>query len=680
MFAMSSHAYVAARLFRGLLAVVVCVLFVTFPAAAGAKAPARVTFWVSPVGDDHADGDRSHPFRTLVRARDAVRAAQRRSGHSQYFILLLDGTYRLSHTLVLDWRDSGRAGADVVWSAARGAHPVISGAIRVRGWRLHDRRRQIFEASVPSGLVTRQLYVSGWRAVRARGRSYPRGFVRTASGFLAPDYSMDSWRNPSHIEAVTLVQWKMMRCPVASIRGRAIVMQQPCWRNVNVFPYEWSFQTLAWLENAYELLNTPGEWYLDTAAGRLYYIPRAGERLAGADVELPVIQQLIDVRGTLRRPVTHVRFQGLTFAYGTWLPPSGPNGYAADQSGFHLVGYGHQRNVIGHDPNTVRTPGNVRLAYARDIEFKHDNFLHLGGVGLDFNTGSQHDAIIGNRFNDISSAAIQLGGVSAVDHHPTRPGQVTLDNVISNNLVTNVAREYNDAAGIYVGFTTRSLVEHNDISAVPWSGIAIGWGWGLLDPSGFLGLPGAVKGQWGTYRTPTTSRGNRISDNHIQGFLNILWDGGAIYTLGQQGTSARDGELIVGNVASDKRRLAGGNTFYTDGGSRYVTLKQNVSLNNNPGVTDFGPCGLPDSLALCGVVVPYGSDRGGCRPYGDLTYQQNYWSFPTPFFSICPHPPYPVNVIDIDNRAISGPHEVPRSILDAAGLEPAYRATVGAGP
>ncbi|HEY6397697.1 MAG TPA: hypothetical protein VIX82_09615, partial [Solirubrobacteraceae bacterium] len=112
-------------------------------------------------------------------------------------------------------------------------------------------------------------------------------------------------------------------------------------------------------------------------------------------------------------------------------------------------------------------------------------------------------------------------------------------------------------------------------------------------------------------------------DNRIQGFLNTLWDGGAIYTLGQQGTSARDGELIVGNVVSDKRRLAGGNTFYTDGGSRFVTLEQNVSLNNNPGVTDFGPCGLPDSLTLCGVVVSYGSDRGGCRPYGDLTYQQN---------------------------------------------------------
>jgi hypothetical protein len=662
------------------LVTVVCGLSIAIlsPALAAAKVPDQIAIWVSPRGHDHADGSRAHPFLTLARARDAVRGARRRDARAEIRVVLLGGVYRLAHTLVLDWRDSGRAGADVVWSAAPGARPVISGAIRVAGWRLHDTARRIYEARVPVGLSTRQFYVNGRRAVRARSAMYPAGFTRTASGFLAPDGSMAGWRNPSGIEAVTRTQWKMMRCPVASIRGREIVMRQPCWTNVNVFPYLWSFQTLTWLENAYELLDTPGEWYLDGPAGRLYYIPRAGERLVSADVELPVLQALIDVRGTLRRPVSHIRFQGLTLAYGTWLDPSGPNGYAGDQSGFHLNGYDHHPNLIGHDPNTVRTPGNVRLAYARSIAFVHDDFLHLGAVGLDFNTGSQHDQIVGNRFDDISSAAIQVGGVSAVDARPAHPGQLTVGNVVSNNLITNTGREFEGAAGIYIGFTTRSLVEHNDINNVPWAGIAIGWGWGLLDPSGFLGLPSAVRGQWGTYRKPTASSGNRIVDNRIRHFLQVLWDGGAIYTQGQQGASARDGELIAGNVASDKRSLAGGNIFYTDGGSRYVTLEQNVSFDDKPGTTDFGPCGLSDSLLLvCGLHIPYGSDRGGCRPYGDLVYRRNYWEYPTPFFSVCPYPPHPVNVIEEGNHVISGPSQVPRAIRDAAGLQAGYRRTVG---
>jgi hypothetical protein len=646
------------------LALAACLaLGASSPGVARAKAPSRIVVWVSPRGDDRGDGSRVSPFRTLSRARDAVRA----TGHGGE-VHLLGGTYRLTKTLVLDRRDS-----DVVWSAAPGARPVISGAIRVRGWKLHDAALGIYVARVPRGAQSRQLYVNGARATRARSALYPTGFSRTPTGFQAPDGSMAGWRNQSGIEAVTLTQWKMMRCPVGAIRGQQITMQQPCWTNVNVFPYLWSFQTLTWLENAYELLDSPREWYLDSRAGRLYYIPPLGQRLARADVELAVVQALIDVRGTLRRPVEHIRFQGLTFAYGTWIGPSGPNGYAADQSGFHLNGYGHPPNLIGHDPDTARTPGNVRLRYARHVTFTHDDFLHLGGVGLDFNTGSRHDVIVGNRFVDISSAAVQLGGVSPIDHHPAHAGQVTADNRISNNLITHVGREYRDAAGIYVGFTTRSRVEHNDISHVPWSGIAIGWGWGLLDPGGFLGLPNAVPGEWGTYTTPTTSRGNRIVDNRIRGFLEVLWDGGAIYTLGRQGRSSDDGELIAGNVASDKRRLAGGNIFYTDGGSRFVTLERNVSLDNPPGVTDFGPCFLPDSLDICWLQIPYGSDRGGCRPYGDLTYRQNYWQYPDLFTEACPYPPYPVNVVDVPG---AGP--VPPSILKAAGLQRAYRSSVGA--
>jgi hypothetical protein len=518
--------------------------------------------------------------------------------------------------------------------------------------------------------------VNGVRAVRARGPLYPPGFSRTPLGFQAPDEAMSHWRNPRDVEAVTLTQWKMMRCPVGAVSGRQIVMQEPCWTNVNVFPAIWSFQTITWLENAYELLDSPGEWYLDSPAGRLYYIPTRGQRLAHADVELPVLPLLVHVRGTAARPVEHLRFQGLTFAYATWL--NGANGYADDQSGFHLNGPFHMPNVVGHDPAAAPTPGNVRLVYAHDVTFTHDDFLHLGGVGLELRTGSKRDAVVGNRFDDISSAAVQVGGVTIPSAHPATEAAVVADNVVSNNLVRRVSREYQDTAAINLGFTTRSLVSHNDIAGTPWSGISIGWGWGLLDSGGFLGLPNATLGMWGTYASPTTSRGNRILANRISGFLQVLWDGGAIYSVGQQGASVADGEVIARNVATGKRRLAGSNVFYTDGGSRYVTLERNVSLNNPPGVTDFGPCWLPDSLEICGLQIPYGSDRGGCRPYGDLIYRENYWQYPHMFTEACPYPPYPVRIADSRNHTVTDAGEVPASILRSAGLQPRYRETVGA--
>ena len=675
------------------------------------------TFWVSPDGKDDLPGTQLEPFRTLERARDAVRAVNAEQEQGEDIVVCLrGGTYPFEQTLVLDWRDSGRNGFDVVYRAAPGEHPVISGSIRVTDWSLHDPVSGIYRADV-GHRGTRQLYVNGSRAIRAQTDSYPAGFRPTyvdifgipCTGgieFIPSSLNPRGWRdpfrwtNPQDIEAVIDTQWKMMRVPLDSVipypdyvpdplfpefKTGLITLQEPAWLNANVFidnstlePGIWSFWQVTRFENAYEFLNEPGEWYLNKATGYLYYIPRPDEDLATADVELPLLEVLVEGRGTLDRPVSNIRFEGLTFSYATWLDPSGSNGYVADQSGFHLVGKDHVPNIIGHDSNDVRTPGNVRFLFAHNITFRGNIFEHLGAVGLDFDTGSQCNTIEDNLFEDISSAAIQLGGISEDDHHPERREQVTRNNVISNNLIRHVAREYVDAAGIYVGFTRQTTISHNTIVDVPWSGIAVGWGWGLLDPGGFPGVVGAQSGEWGIYTTPTPNRDNKIIKNRIHGFLNLLWDGGAIYTTGWQGTSFANALLIEGNVASGKRPKGGGNTFYTDGGSRYIKLQNNVSFNNPQGVADFGPPpNKGDPLPYSSIPsdlngIPYGSDRGGCRTYGDIKFVGNYWKN-FGFFDICPYSEngvsYPVNLISKHNQDIQGKADVPKSLLRAAGVQ-----------
>ncbi len=648
--------------------------------AANAFHPGKPTeIWVSPNGNNGADGSKARPLRSLAAARNHARRVMRRGQKADVRILLMDGIFRLKRSLYLDWRDSGRGEHRVIYAAAPKAKPVVSGSIAVRNFKLYDRAARIYRAKVPVGSQSRQLYVNGRRALRARSTTNPNGFTRTAAGYEAPDDAMASWRRPSDIELATVTQWKMMRCPVAAIAGRQIAMQQPCWNNVNVFPKLWSFQLISWIENAYELLDQPGEWYMDGQAGWLYYIPRAGERISNTTAELPLREALVRGRGTNTRPISNIRFEGITFEHATWLLPSGSDGYAADQSGFHLTGDGHVPNSIGHDMDTARTPGSVRFRFAHNVEFVRNSFRRLGAVGLDFDTGAQHNRIVGNHFNDVSSAAIQLGGVDVEDHHPTTAKEVTRDNEIANNLIKHTGREYQDVAGIFVGFAARTTITHNDISEVPWSGIAIGWGWGLVDPGSFPGLPGAKLGEWGIYATDTPSLGNRIAYNRITNYLSKLWDGGGVYTVGQQGSSLAEGEVIEGNVISNKRRLAGGNTIYTDGGSRYVTIRNNVLFENDPGITDFGPCDVTDAIELCWVVLPYGSDRGGCRPYGDIVYSNNYWQHPAAFFEACPYPPYPVNVTDQNNTVITGPEAISEKLLKRAGLQRAFRNRVGAG-
>lgn len=684
-----------------------------------------VAFWVSTTGNDAWPGTEAQPFLTLQRARDAVRALPDNAFTDQdVYVFIEEGTYRLAEPLVLSGVDSGRKGHDVVYTAAPGKDPTISGAIQVTGWSLFDATLGIYQAKV-NPCNSRQLYVNGNRAERARTTPYPAGFLPSvpSGGILYITTPLNppawedptTWTNQQDIEAVIETQWRMMRVPLSAVvpfdtTFGLITLQQPAWDNANVNlaidtgkPGPDSFWQVTWFENALQFLTQPGQWYLDQVGGYVYYIPLPGENIMTADVELPLLETLVAGQGTLDQPIHHIRFEGLTFAYATWLGSSSSDGYVADQSGQLLVGPGHPTNFIGHDQNVVPTPGNLPFTFASNIVFSGNIFQHLGAVGIQLGFGSRNNKISSNLFTDISSSAIELGSVTAMDSHPTDPAYILKNNTILNNLIRNVCVEYVDAAGIFVGFTQNTNISHNTIDTVPWSGIAMGWGWGLLDVGSFPGLPNATSGMWGEFTTPTPNSGCKIANNLFHNVVDTLWDAGAIYTTGQQGPTAEEGLLIQGNVAFGKRLYGGSNTIYTDGGSRYIKVVSNASYDNPIGITYFGPIPNPaDPFFLLYPPYyllggePYGSDSGGCVTYGDIFYGNNYWlETPLPaniatynayyhallnfypynsngFFAICPYTnngiSYPTNLTYQNNHQISSKADIPNSILLNAGV------------
>ena len=120
--------------------------------------------------------------------------------------------------------------------------------------------------------------------------------------------------------------------------GSNVTMKKPCWTNAQRHLVA-SMDQVTWLENAYELLNAEGEWYHDQSTGYLYYKPRAGENLTTGTVTVATLEKLIMGSGHLDaggNPVflQNVQFQGLTFAFGTWLMPSTAEGYPEGQVGF----------------------------------------------------------------------------------------------------------------------------------------------------------------------------------------------------------------------------------------------------------------------------------------------------------------------------------------------------------
>lgn len=642
------------------------------------RTDACMTYWVSPTGSDTGgDGSAGQPFASIEKAQMTVRDSPLR-GQCKIAVNIEGGVYHLKAPLVFDARDSGALGDEVVYQAAPNSvlPVVLSGGLDVSGFQCSGGRCVAQVPDLPSGIMPRQFYVDDHRATRARsntGTAINPDYRRVSNGYQ-PVHSVPTLTHPELVEAVTTTQWKMMRCPATGVSSGTLVMAQPCWDNANTFPSPWNFYQLSWLENAPEFLTDPNMWYLDPYTKTITYLMAASTPPQTAT--LPVLESLLQIKGTSSAPVGNLQFRNLVFAYATWLLPNSSNGYVADQSGNLLIGSGYQPNVIGHQQVTYSTPGNISLQYAHHIAFVSNTFKHLGGVALSLGTGSQNNSILNNHFTDISSSALQVGGISDRDMRPDAAG-TNSGNLVQNNVITRTGQDYWDTAGIYVGFTKNTTIAHNSISHVPWSGLAIGWGWGLLDKDGFPGLPGATPNMWGTHSTPTITSNNKIVANRFSNFLEKLWDGGAIYANGAQGPDFANGLLIQGNVAESKRAGAGSNIFYTDGGSQFITLTQNVTLNDPTGTLDFGACGYPTSFEgplitedFCLLnLLPYGADMGGCVPVGDLKFTNNYFNDPTTFYAICHNqyvPPNPVNVA-ISNIGITSAADVPSYILQDAG-------------
>src|SRR5256714_11008776 len=137
-----------------------------------AQAAVQTTVYVSPSGSDANPGTSAgQPVRTLQHARDLVRGLDQ-SMTGDIVVSLAGGTYPLTQPLTLDARDSGGNGHRVIWSAASGARPLISGGIPITGWTKGS--GGVWSAPGPARVPTRPLYVHRGPGHPGRGALPPQ--------------------------------------------------------------------------------------------------------------------------------------------------------------------------------------------------------------------------------------------------------------------------------------------------------------------------------------------------------------------------------------------------------------------------------------------------------------------------------------------------------------------------
>ena len=154
-----------------------------------------------------------------------------------------------------------------------------------------------------------------------------------------------------------------------------------------------------------QFLDSPGEWFEDVAAGKIYYWPRTGEDMAQAKVYAPVLDTLVEIAGEPDKPAAQIEFRGIAFEHTGWRRPS-EQGHVPLQAGMFMLA-AHKLSPRGTSyhrglDNVAwigRPPGAVRVENAGDVTFKDCTFEHLGSAGLDIGSGTHDGLVEGCRFH-----------------------------------------------------------------------------------------------------------------------------------------------------------------------------------------------------------------------------------------------------------------------------------------
>lgn len=496
-------------------------------------------------GKDENGGSAAAPIASLQHAQALARKA------GQATVIVHSGTWFLSEPLVFTAEDSG-----CTWRAAEGEKVFLSGGRTIGGW--VRKENGMWSAPVPGAdkWYFRELFVNGTRALRARfpNRSAKEYALHGPRTELSKDASLQvmtvdpkylaDWKNLIDVEIVVNINWASFHKRIQEIdkaSGRIILMPPHCSYTGRNTP---TSKRYFWFENALEMLDEPGEWYLDRKNEALSYMPREGEDLSKAEVIAPKLKHVILIRGTAQKPIRNLTLQGLTFSH---------NFYALPDLGHH----GRQACFWYDGDKDIGLPAMVQGEYVQHSSIVGCTITHGGSNGIELRAGCRRNVIEGNRVFDMAGNGIGIGYRNEEETIPEK-------NRIANNYVHDCGAVFLGACGIWVGLARQTVVAHNLVTDLPYTGISVGWDW---------------------KPRPTLVRDNIVEWNHVYNVMKEVSDGGGIYTLGLQ-----PGTIIRYNHVHDVKKgpyahHSPNPGLYFDAGSSGFVVQENLVYQASGGPT-----------------------------------------------------------------------------------------------
>ena len=507
-------------------------------------------------GDDNAEGTLEAPLKTLKGAKEKLKTSNIPKD-KKVTVWFREGTYTFFNTVAFDENDKN----NVLYRSYPDEEVVFSGSKEIKGnWKetkINDVKAFVTDIPINSDEdYFRSLFKDGKRLSRS---NYPKEdvfkiaaepnadekfdsewdpnfFVHSPVFYAHPEDLLD-FSNQSDIDVKIMHFWCDDLLPVHSIDKASgkITTTKPTAMKARV-------DDNYILENVKEALSLPGEWYLDRAEEKLYYIPQENDTVKNTVVYAGKTEQLFTINNA-----ENISFQGINFENTDWNHTDGTHtGNPFDKSHplYKTIKYGAE-----HPQAAFEVPAAIYIATSKGINFTDCNFENISYTAIKFEKASKDCAITSCLFNEIGGNAIFIHGDFVV---PASTQNID----VTDCHISKYGRIFNNAIGILLTHAIDCDLTHNEIHDGWYTGVSVGWNWGYTDNS-----------------TNNINISNNLIYNIGNGWLS---DMGGIYTLGIQPDTVIT-ENIIYNVGCDEGAYGyGGWGIYLDEGSSEILVEKNL--------------------------------------------------------------------------------------------------------
>ncbi len=446
-------------------------VFLTTPASAQKK------IFISLDGNDGAIGSIQHPVASVQQA--VFLATQ--SSSNKVEIYFRKGVYYLDSTIVLS--AAILKGKNLLLSSYNNEQVVISGAKKVAvSWSKYN--NNIYVTNVSFDFIPDAMFENGKQQVMARYPNYDSA-ARIFNGVAADAISekrVNKWKDPSggFFHALHSGEWGSFHYQITGKQNNGSLQMEGGWQNNRPAPLHSSFR---FVENIFEELDAPGEWYYDKGNSKIYFYPPSETDLGAASIELSHLKTLLYLKGDEINPIKNITIRKIRFTQTKRVlmeahEPLLRSDWMLHRSGALLMEGTQYCNISDCVFDYLGATAIMISGFNRAINISNNHLKEIGGSGVCF---------VGD-VSAVRSPAFryeQFLDYKKIDQNPGPKNNLyPKDCLVDNNLIHDIGRIEKQATGIEISMSENIKVKNNTIYNTPRAGINIGdgtWGGHLIE-------------------------------------------------------------------------------------------------------------------------------------------------------------------------------------------------------